>query len=621
VRLTYEELDQKSNALARGLREIGVSKGDRVAVSLGNNIEFAVATYAIFKLGAILVPLNPAFNTLQVVSALGHLSASHLVIGAETNLPFKKPRSNIELLKSLVPDLESGEGGRGVESAAVPSLKRVVVVDNSAGRIDTSRFSALTPFSTLWSPDFQTSSVTPAAPLHPDETINIQFTSGTTALPKAAQLSHLSILNNGFSIGSRMRLSPQDTMVVPPPLFHCFGCILGYMATATHGSAICFPSEAFDPAASLLAVQEERASGLYGVATMFAAELELLSSGKIRREGFENLRTGIAAGSSVPSVLMEQLHRELNLTELTICYGMTETSPVSFMTKPDDPLEKRLDTVGSLLPHVSAKVVSEGDPTVLLPVGEKGELAVAGYNVMSGYYGDELRTLEARRLESSDPNDPDSPKVPWMYTGDEALMTEDGYVKITGRIKDLIIRGGENIHPLEVENALFAHSQVREASVVGLPDEKYGECVAAFVVVHGGVVTEEPIIELELKEPEEIAAAARAGLSKEDTKTPRVDGVGVDIGAATARAVSTSSPCTTIPVGASANNSSNADAKHGEVLTKAELREWVRNRLSGHLVPKYVFFVKEYPKTPSGKIQKFKLKAEGIRLRDEGKGL
>lgn len=398
--------------------------------------------------------------------------------------------------------------------------------------------------------------MTPDSPLHRDDIINIQFTSGTTALPKAACLSHTAILNNGYFIGMRMGLTPADIIVSPPPLYHCFGSILGYMASATHGSSIVFPSEAFSPSATLLAVQEERATALYGVATMFSAELELLSNGTIEDKGFEHLRTGIAAGSSVPSVLMGKLHKRLNLTGLTICYGMTETAPVSCMTTPDDPIQKRLDSVGRLLPHVHAKVVSVTEPGRVVPIGERGELAIAGYNVMSGYWGDEARTAEVRKTET----DEQGREAVWMYTGDEAQMDADGYVHITGRIKDLIIRGGENIHPLEVENVLFAHPHVSEASVVGIPDEKYGECVAAFVVVHGGVRVDEG------------------------------DGQGGGEG-------------------------------DGPVVTKQELRDWVREKLSGHLVPKYVFWTKNYPKTPSGKIKKFELKTEGIKLRDAGKGL
>lgn len=314
----------------------------------------------------------------------------------------------------------------------------------------------------------------PLNSLHPDDIINIQFTSGTTSLPKAACLSHRSILNNGKSIGDRMLLTEQDIVCCPPPLFHCFGCILGYMATATHGSAIVFPSEAFDPYATLKSVQEEKCTALYGVPTMFIAELELLKNGTVPSTGFEHLRTGIAAGTSIPAELMRKLHKILNLTELTICYGMTETSPVSAMTTTDDPIEKRIDSVGRLLPHVEAKVVDPIDRTKILPVGQRGELAVHGYLVMKEYWGAPDRTADV--LVSDDEG------KQWMHTGDEAQMDAEGYVKITGRIKDIIIRGGENIHPLEVENCLLAHSEIEDVSVVGLPDAKYGETVAAFVI-------------------------------------------------------------------------------------------------------------------------------------------
>ncbi len=250
------------------------------------------------------------------------------------------------------------------------------------------------------------------------------------------------------------------------------------MATATHGSAIVFPSEAFDPKASLLAVQEEKATALYGVPTMFLAELELLSSGAVKYEGFEHLRTGIAAGSSIPAEIMRKLHKTLNLTELTICYGMTETSPVSAMTTTDDPMDKRVNSVGRLMPHVEAKIVDPADGKRILGIGERGELAVSGYLVMKEYWGQPEKTAEVLRTD-------DEGKT-WMHTGDEAAMDDEGYVSITGRIKDLIIRGGENIHPLEVENCLFAHPWVKEVSVVGLPHERYGEVVAAFVVPREG---------------------------------------------------------------------------------------------------------------------------------------
>ena len=398
-----------------------------------------------------------------------------MIIGAETNLPRKEPRSNLPLLQQLIPNLQ----GTKLESDVVPSLREVILVQNSEGRIDSSNLLTLYNFETILFDGRDGYSTFPLkTSLHSDEIINIQFTSGTTSLPKAACLSHRSILNNGKSIGDRMLLTENDVVCCPPPLFHCFGCILGYMATATHGSAIVFPTEAFDPKATLNSVQEEKCTALYGVPTMFVAELELLQNGTIPHNGFEHLRTGIAAGSSIPAELMRKLHKTLNLTELTICYGMTETSPVSAMTTTDDPLEKRIDSVGRLLPHVKAKVVNPADRTKILPVGQRGELAVNGYLVMKEYWGDPERTAEVMI--------PDDNGEVWMHTGDEAEMDAEGYVKITGRIKDIIIRGGENIHPLEVENCLFAHSAVQEVSVVGLPDGRYGEVVAAFIILHQG---------------------------------------------------------------------------------------------------------------------------------------
>ncbi|KAK3719969.1 hypothetical protein LTR37_004092 [Vermiconidia calcicola] len=531
AQVTYDDLDKKSNALARGLQGIGVKKGDRVAVSLGNSMEFAIATYALFKLGAVLNPLNPSFNTQQVVSALNHLQTTHLIIGAETNLSRKPPRSNVQMLKRISPNMH----GNKLESESVPSLQQIVLIDNSSGRVDTQELKAAVPYQEVQTGNEQT---LPDQHLHKDEVVNIQFTSGTTSSPKAACLSHKSILNNGIQIGDRMLLTEKDIVCCPPPLFHCFGCILGYMATATHGSSIVFPTEAFDPVASLKAVQEYKATALYGVATMFLAELELLANGTVSLEGFEHLRTGIGAGSSVPSELMKKLHRILNLHELTICYGMTETSPVSCMTRTDDPIQKRTDTVGQLQPHVEAKVVDPHDPNKILGINERGELAVTGYLLMKGYWDDPKKTAEVMIADAEDPN-----KL-WMLTGDEASMDEEGYVSITGRIKDVIIRGGENISPLEIESCLLSHDDVLEASVVGLPDERYGEVVAAFT-----------------------------------RKRP------------------------------------------GSSLTADEVRSWVREKLSGHLVPKYVFWVDDYPKTASGKIQKFKLREDGPQLVTGGKGL
>jgi acyl-CoA synthetase (AMP-forming)/AMP-acid ligase II len=412
--------------------------------------------------------LNPAFTSQQVISALNHLQVSHFIIGAETNLSRREPRSNVPLLTEILQDSSQNTA----HSEKVPSLTQVILVDNSSGRVDVKGLRSTVPFNDL----FESGGGTPNPGLHPDEIVNIQFTSGTTSMPKAACLTHRSILNNGNSIGDRMLLTEKDVVCCPPPLFHCFGCILGYMATATHGSAIVFPSEAFHPEATLRSVQEEKCTALYGVPTMFSAELELIQNGIISTEGFQYLRTGIAAGSSVPAELMRKLHKTLNLTELTICYGMTETSPVSAMTTTDDPMEKRINSVGRLLPHVEAKIVDPHDWSEILPVGTRGELAVSGYLVMKGYWGDPEKTAEVL-IQGDDGK-------MWMHTGDEGCMDEDGYVQITGRIKDLIIRGGENIHPLEVENVILGHPDVAEVSVVGLADERYGEVVAAFIVRH-----------------------------------------------------------------------------------------------------------------------------------------
>jgi acyl-CoA synthetase (AMP-forming)/AMP-acid ligase II len=478
----------------------------------------------------------------------------------------------------LIPNLH----GSVLESESVPSLSNVIIVDNSSGRFETAtgqKIRATSQYEDVLE-DGGAGKALEEQGLNADEVVNIQFTSGTTSMPKAAMLTHRNILNNGNSIGDRMLLTPDDIVVCPPPLFHCFGCILGYMATATHASSIVFPTESFDPSATLKAVQEYSATALYGVPTMFIAELELLASGTIPRTGLNHLRTGIAAGSSIPAELMRKLHRELNLTELTICYGMTETSPVSAMTTTDDPLDKRIDSVGRLLPHVRAKVVDPSNWSRILGVGERGELAVSGYLVMKGYWGDERRSAEVlvpddegvvwMHVSSSYLFSPSSPSfIIWHFadsqilqTGDEASIDADGYVRITGRIKDLIIKGGENIHPLEIENCLLSHPSISEVSVVGLPNERYGEVVAAFVIPRQG-------LKLKNEKEQEIG-------KKKDV---------VDL------------------------------------LTTQEVRDWVLKNLSHHLVPKYVFWVDEYPKTASGKIQKFKLREIGMEMVDEGKGL
>lgn len=332
------------------------------------------------------------------------MEASNLIIGTETNLPRKPPQPTISILREILTDPLASK----VESSVVPTLSRIIVVNNSKGQRNGYDLKPAINFDHILR-DGGSESPLPKQPLRPDEIINVQFTSGTTAAPKAACLTHRSILNNGNAIGDRMMLTERDIVCCPPPLFHCFGSVLGYMATATHGAAIVFPSEAFDPEAALKSVQEEKCTALYGVPTMFIAELELLKNGAVSYTGFEHLRTGIAAGSSVPAELMRKLHKILNLTQLTICYGMTETSPVSAMTTTDDPLEKRIDSVGKLLPHVEAKIVDPSDRTKILPIGARGELAISGYLVMKEYWGAPERSAEVMVRD-------DRGKV-WMHVG------------------------------------------------------------------------------------------------------------------------------------------------------------------------------------------------------------
>lgn len=335
------------------------------------------------------MPINLSFNSAQVIAALSHLEASHLIISAESNLPRKEPRNNIPLLQHIAQDLTSSK----LQSVLIPSLRNIIFVENSSGRVDASEYQCLTPYSSITSDLKADEASLSPRDLSPHEIVNIQFTSGTTSMPKAACLSHRSILNNGAQIGDRMRLTPEDVVCCPPPLFHCFGCVLGYMATATHGSAIVFPAESFNAHAALRAVQEEKCTALHGVPTMFLEQLGQIENGEVPKGGFEYLRTGIAAGSSIPSELMKKLHRVLNLTELTICYGMTETSPVSCMTTTDDPIDKRINTVGRLMPHVDAKVVNPADRT-MVPIDTRGELAVSGYLLMQGYWNDPQKTAE-----------------------------------------------------------------------------------------------------------------------------------------------------------------------------------------------------------------------------------
>jgi fatty-acyl-CoA synthase len=369
-----------------------------------------------------------------------------------------KTSDYIAMLNQLTPELASSKPG-ALKAAKLPNLRSVIQIggkspgmygfDEIAGLAGDTHRAHLKDL---------------AGKLQFDDPINIQFTSGTTGFPKGATLTHHNILNNGFFIGETMRLTEKDRICIPVPLYHCFGMVLGNLACVTHGSAMVYPSEAFDPLAVLETVQAERCTGLYGVPTMFIAEL---GHPEFKRFDLSTLRTGIMAGSPCPTEVMKRVNAEMHMSEVTICYGMTETSPVSFQTAADDPLEKRVGSVGRIHPHVEVKIVdAEGR---IVPPGTPGELCTRGYSVMQGYWNDAEKTAEA--IDAGR----------WMHTGDLATLDEDGYCNIVGRIKDMVIRGGENIYPREIEEFLYRHPKVQDVQVIGVPDAKYGEELCAWV--------------------------------------------------------------------------------------------------------------------------------------------
>jgi fatty-acyl-CoA synthase len=447
IRQTYAEFHAAVTEIARGLLAVGVEPGDRVGIWSPNNAEWVTLQYATAKVGAILVNINPAYRTSELAYALGQSGVSTLVLA-----PRFRTADYLDMLDQV--------------AAQVPTLRRRVVLGPEAppgamGWDDLRDAAARVSIDRLRACEAQ---------LQFDDPINIQYTSGTTGFPKGATLSHHNILNNGFFIGEGCRYSEADRVCIPVPLYHCFGMVLGNLACTTHGAAMVYPAEAFEPEATLAAVQGERCTSLYGVPTMFIAELEHPSFADF---DLSSLRTGIMAGSPCPVEVMKKVQADMHMDEVTICYGMTETSPVSFQTAPDDPVDKRVSTVGRIHPHVEAKVV-DPDTGRIVPRGTPGELCTRGYLVMLGYWEDEDATAGA------------IDRAGWMHTGDLATVDEDGYANIVGRIKDMVIRGGENIYPREVEEFLFQHPAVSDVQVIGVPDPKYGEELCAWVRLREG---------------------------------------------------------------------------------------------------------------------------------------
>ncbi|MGO2036135.1 MAG: AMP-binding protein [Brevibacterium sp.] len=461
-RWTYAEFDRDTDALAIGLLERGVKKGDRVGIWAQNLGEWALIQYATAKMGAILVNVNPAYRSheLEFVAKQSgmRLLVSQIVApphsdyhAIATEVAAKVPGLDLVFIDTVPDDLlgEASIGERHSFAHLIEAGRRLL--DDDSAKYGVRLQQVMDELSS-------------------DDPINIQYTSGTTGFPKGVTLSHHNILNNGFFIGELLAYTSADSVVLPVPYYHCFGMVIGNLAALSHGAAIVLPSPGFDPVASLRAVAEEKATSLYGVPTMFIAELE---HPEFSDFDLSTLRTGVMAGSPCPVNVMKRVIDDMNMSEVAICYGMTETSPVSMMTRVDDSLEARTQTVGRVMPHLEIKIA---DPVtgLAVPRGQKGELCTRGYSVMLGYWEQPDKTAEA--IDSAR----------WMRTGDLAIMDEDGYVDISGRIKDMVIRGGENVYPREIEEFLYHHPAIRDVQVIGVSDEKYGEELMAWVILKDG---------------------------------------------------------------------------------------------------------------------------------------
>ena len=454
VRWTYRELAARADAFAAGLLALGLVRGDRLGIWSLNNAEWVVVQFATAKAGIILVNINPAYRITELEFALTKVGCRALVTATRF-----KTSDYIGMLNELLPELATNRPPARLHAPRVPTLEWIIQIGGHApGAIP---FDTIAPAATG---AHRAELARIGALLQFDDPINIQFTSGTTGAPKGAALTHHNILNNGYFIGRAMRLSEADRLCIPVPLYHCFGMVLGNLACTTHGAAMVYPGPGFDPVAVLRTVAEERCTGLHGVPTMFIAELEHPDFDSF---DLTSLRTGIMAGSPCPIEVMRRAVDRMHLQEITICYGMTETSPVSFQSSTDDPLARRVSTVGRIHPHLEVKIVdAEGR---IVPRGTSGELCTRGYSVMLGYWEDRARTegvIDAAR---------------WMHTGDLAVIDDEGFCNIVGRIKDVVIRGGENVYPREVEEYLYTHPAIQDVQVFGVPDPRYGEELCAWV--------------------------------------------------------------------------------------------------------------------------------------------
>ena len=458
IRWTYRELKEKAEALAAGLIALGLEKGDRLGVWAPNCAEWTLTQFATAKAGIILVNINPAYQLSEVEYTLNKVGVRALVTPERF-----KTSEYAQMIETLAPDLGASKGELALK--ALPHLRHAVLI----GDAKRPGWKSFGDIAALAETRHREELARRQATLDCRDAINIQFTSGTTGLPKGATLSHCNILNNGFFVGRSIGLRPGDRLCIPVPLYHCFGMVLGNLGSLTHGATMVYPADGFDPLSVLKTVEAERCTALYGVPTMFIAELGHTDFAKF---DLSSLRTGCMGGSPCPVEVMKQVIGRMNMRDVTIAYGMTETSPVSFQSSGDEPIERRVSTIGRVQPHLECKVVDLNGKTVAR--GVAGELCTRGYSVMIGYWDEPGKTTDAVDAEG------------WMHTGDLAIIDAEGYGNIVGRLKDMVIRGGENVYPREIEEYIYRHPKVEDVAVVGVPDRKFGEEICAWIRLKTG---------------------------------------------------------------------------------------------------------------------------------------
>ncbi len=459
VRLNWQQFRMRVDAVAAGLMDLGLQPGDRLGIWSLNRTEWALTQFAAAKCGVILVTINPAYRLAELEYALRQSGCVALILPQRF-----KSSEYAAMIRALVPDIERGL----CRSERLPALQHVILMgEGDAGML---------PFAQVEERGrtMLAQGVRLPANLKADDPVNIQFTSGTTGAPKGVTLTHRNILNNGHFVARGMKLTEKDKICIPVPLYHCFGMVMGNLAAVACGAAMVYPGEGFDPLATLECVAEEKCTALYGVPTMFIAELD---HPEFARFDLSSLRTGIMAGSPCPIEVMRRVAERMHMAEVTICYGMTETSPVSFQSSTDDPLDRRVSTVGRVHPHVEVKIID--DAGKIVPRGQVGELCTRGYSVMTGYWGQPEQTAAVKDGEG------------WMHSGDLATIDEDGYCNIVGRLKDMVIRGGENLYPREIEEYLYRHPAIKDVQIFGVPDPRYGEELCAWIVLQDGEALDE----------------------------------------------------------------------------------------------------------------------------------